>query len=97
MKSFYLSSSLYLTSPLLLSPSPSSGPSHSPFLNRTREVTLTNFVLSKHLVRDGDELMDQRGSLAYVSPDVLSGKWQLSECEYSPCVCMDAELNFIEL
>jgi serine/threonine-protein kinase 40 len=41
---------------------------------RTREVTLTNFVLSKHLVRDGDELMDQRGSLAYVSPDVLSGQ-----------------------
>jgi len=40
---------------------------------RTRAVTLINFALSKHLVRESDPLTDQRGSLAYVSPDVLSG------------------------
>lgn len=44
-------------------------------LSRTRRITLTNFGLSKHLVRGGDLLTDQRGSLAYVSPDVLSGKY----------------------
>ena len=26
------------------------------------------------MVRDGEDLTDQRGSLAYVSPDVLSGE-----------------------
>lgn len=41
---------------------------------RTNEVTLINFALGKHLVREDDLLSDQRGSLAYVSPDVLSGK-----------------------
>ena len=41
---------------------------------RTRSVTLTNFALSKHLVRSNDKLTDQRGSLAYVSPEVLSGE-----------------------
>ena len=46
---------------------------------RTGKVTLTNFGLSKHLVRGGDLLTDQRGSPAYVSPDVLSG-----ECFYCP-------------
>ena len=30
--------------------------------------------MSKHLVRDSEQLTDQRGSLAYVSPDILSGK-----------------------
>ena len=47
-------------------------------LCRTREVTLINFALSKHLVRDDYPLTDQRGSLAYISPDVLSGKPSLS-------------------
>ena len=37
-------------------------------------MTITNFGLSKHMVRDSDLLTDQRGSLAYVSPDILSGK-----------------------
>lgn len=41
---------------------------------RTNEITLINFALGKHLVREDDLLSDQRGSLAYVSPDVLSGK-----------------------
>ena len=44
---------------------------------RTRAVTLINFALSKHLVRESDPLTDQRGSLAYVSPDVLSGRQPL--------------------
>ena len=46
----------------------------SPFLRRTQEVTIINFALGKHLVREDDLLTDQRGSLAYVSPDVISGK-----------------------
>lgn len=41
---------------------------------RNKEVILINFALSKHLVRDDEMLTDQCGSLAYVSPDVLSGK-----------------------
>jgi len=41
---------------------------------RTRRVTLTNFCLGKHLLSDKDRLRDQRGSPAYISPDVLSGK-----------------------
>ncbi|XP_072178348.1 serine/threonine-protein kinase 40-like [Diadema setosum] len=44
-------------------------------LNRhTRQITLTNFCLGKHLVSEQDLLKDQRGSPAYISPDVLSGK-----------------------
>ncbi|KAK7503314.1 hypothetical protein BaRGS_00005579 [Batillaria attramentaria] len=44
-------------------------------LNRnTRRVTVTNFCLGKHLVSESDLLRDQRGSPAYISPDVLSGK-----------------------
>ena len=42
---------------------------------RSNRITLTNFGLSKHLVRESEMLTDQRGSLAYVSPDVLSGKF----------------------
>ena len=54
-------------------------PYHGTFpLYRTREVILINFALSKHLVRDDYPLTDQRGSLAYISPDVLSGKPSLS-------------------
>nr|KAG5711105.1 hypothetical protein BaRGS_004749 [Batillaria attramentaria] len=42
-------------------------------LNRnTRRVTVTNFCLGKHLVSESDLLRDQRGSPAYISPDVLS-------------------------
>ncbi|RWS26433.1 serine/threonine-protein kinase 40-like protein, partial [Leptotrombidium deliense] len=41
---------------------------------RTRRVTLVNFCLGKHLLNDNDVLKDQRGSPAYISPDVLSGK-----------------------
>ena len=44
------------------------------YLCRTKAVTLINFGLSKHLVRENLLLTDQRGSLAYVSPDVLSGE-----------------------
>lgn len=43
-------------------------------LNRvTKKVTLTNFCFGHHLLNDGDLLNDQRGSPAYISPDVLSG------------------------
>uniref|UniRef100_A0A1B6MR81 Serine/threonine-protein kinase 40 n=1 Tax=Graphocephala atropunctata TaxID=36148 RepID=A0A1B6MR81_9HEMI len=41
---------------------------------RTHKVTLTNFCLGKHLVSEQDLLKDQRGSPAYISPDVLCGK-----------------------
>ncbi|RWS02349.1 serine/threonine-protein kinase 40-like protein [Dinothrombium tinctorium] len=41
---------------------------------RTRRITLINFCLGKHLANDNDLLKDQRGSPAYISPDVLSGK-----------------------
>jgi serine/threonine-protein kinase 40 len=40
----------------------------------TRRVTITNFCLGKHLVSECDLLRDQRGSPAYISPDVLSGQ-----------------------
>jgi len=33
--------------------------------------------MSKHLVRDTELLTDQKGRLAYVSPDILSGKYNL--------------------
>ncbi|KAG1701181.1 Serine/threonine-protein kinase 40 [Nymphon striatum] len=39
----------------------------------TGEITVTNFCLGKHLVNQNDLLSDQRGSPAYISPDVLSG------------------------
>ncbi|XP_002733812.1 serine/threonine-protein kinase 40-like, partial [Saccoglossus kowalevskii] len=39
---------------------------------RTRRITITNFCLGKHLVSENDLLKDQRGSPAYISPDVLS-------------------------
>nr|CAD7569242.1 unnamed protein product [Timema californicum] len=44
-------------------------------LNRhNRSVTITNFCLGKHLSSEKDLLKDQRGSPAYISPDVLCGK-----------------------
>jgi len=45
---------------------------------RSRRITITNFCLGKHLVSENDLLLDQRGSPAYISPDVLSGKWKLN-------------------
>lgn len=50
--------------------SPSAHPLPPP---RTHRITITNFCLGKHLVSEGDLLKDQRGSPAYISPDVLSG------------------------
>ena len=41
---------------------------------RSRRITITNFCLGKHLVSENDLLLDQRGSPAYISPDVLSGE-----------------------
>ncbi|CAG5134200.1 unnamed protein product, partial [Candidula unifasciata] len=41
---------------------------------RSWRVTITNFCLGKHLSSEKDKLKDQRGSPAYISPDVLSGK-----------------------
>lgn len=41
---------------------------------RTHRITITNFCLGKHLVSEDDLLKDQRGSPAYISPDVLSGE-----------------------
>ena len=41
---------------------------------RSKDVVLTNFCLGKHLMGDFDLLKDQRGSPAYISPDVLNGK-----------------------
>lgn len=40
----------------------------------TKDVTLANFCLGKHLSSDVEMLKDQRGSPAYISPDVISGK-----------------------
>ena len=37
----------------------------------TRDITVTNFCLGQHLTHDTDRLRDQRGSPAYISPDVL--------------------------
>ena len=53
------------------------------YSTRTKRITLTNFGLSKHLLRDSELLTDQRGSLAYVSPDVLSGEFGLEYCSLS--------------
>ncbi|KAK5861935.1 hypothetical protein PBY51_017371 [Eleginops maclovinus] len=42
--------------------------------DETHRITITNFCLGKHLVSEDDLLKDQRGSPAYISPDVLSGR-----------------------
>ena len=44
---------------------------------RTLDVTIINFSLSKLLISHDELLRDQRGSLAYVSPDVLSGMFDV--------------------
>uniref|UniRef100_A0A182Y0F5 Serine/threonine-protein kinase 40 n=1 Tax=Anopheles stephensi TaxID=30069 RepID=A0A182Y0F5_ANOST len=41
---------------------------------RTGRIVLTNFFLGKHLMNEQECLFDQRGSPAYISPDVLGGK-----------------------
>ncbi|KFB52452.1 AGAP008948-PA-like protein [Anopheles sinensis] len=41
---------------------------------RTKRVVLTNFFLGKQLINERELLFDQRGSPAYISPDVLAGK-----------------------
>ena len=43
-------------------------------------MKLINFSMSKHLVRETELLTDQRGSLAYVSPEILSGKCYMICC-----------------
>ncbi|GFR06802.1 hypothetical protein TNCT_609431 [Trichonephila clavata] len=41
---------------------------------KTRKITIANFCLGKHLLNENDLLKDQRGSPAYISPDVLNGQ-----------------------
>lgn len=41
---------------------------------RTKRIVLTNFFLGKQLINEQEVLFDQRGSPAYISPDVLGGK-----------------------
>lgn len=53
--------------------------------SRTHRITITNFCLGKHLVSEEDLLKDQRGSPAYISPDVLSGE---NPAFLSVCVCV---------
>lgn len=48
--------------------------SYANSLNVFSQVTITNFCLGKHLASENDLLKDQRGSPAYISPDVLCGK-----------------------
>lgn len=40
----------------------------------TLEVTLINFGLGRHLINENEQLKDQRGSPAYISPEVIGGK-----------------------
>lgn len=43
-------------------------------LNRiSNKITITNFCLGKYLLYGNELLYDQRGSPAYISPDVLFG------------------------
>lgn len=50
---------------------------------RNRRIILTNFGLGCHLTNDRDLLTDQRGSPAYISPDVLSGNYISSKPSFS--------------
>lgn len=43
---------------------------------KTRKVTLSNFCLGKLLSSDDQLLLDQRGSPAYISPDILNGAYK---------------------
>jgi serine/threonine-protein kinase 40 len=49
----------------------------------TKEVTLTNFGLGKQLQSEDEQLRDQRGSPAYISPAVISGKPYLGKINLS--------------
>lgn len=57
-------------------------------LPRTHRITITNFCLGKHLVSEDDLLKDQRGSPAYISPDVLSGRQPLSGSSQPHTACI---------
>lgn len=52
----------------------------------TKEIIITNFCLGQHLPSEKDRLRDQRGSPAYISPDVLSGKPYLGNTSGSPAL-----------
>lgn len=43
---------------------------------KTKKVTLTNFCLGKLLSSDDQLLVDQRGSPAYISPEILNGAYK---------------------
>lgn len=43
---------------------------------RTKKVTLTNFCLGKLLTSEDQILVDQRGSPAYISPEILNGSYK---------------------
>ena len=43
---------------------------------QTRRVTLTNFCLGKLLSSEDQMLLDQRGSPAYISPEILNGAYR---------------------
>ncbi|CRK99340.1 CLUMA_CG012563, isoform A [Clunio marinus] len=43
---------------------------------KTRRITLTNFCLGKLLSSDNQMLLDQRGSPAYISPEILNGAYR---------------------
>lgn len=43
---------------------------------RTKRVTLTNFCLGKLLSSEDQLLVDQRGSPAYISPEILNGAYK---------------------
>lgn len=62
------------------------------FFCSTKKITITNFCLGKHLIREDDLLKDQRGSPAYISPDVLSGMLKISV--FSCIVCWSHLKNF---
>lgn len=53
----------------------------------THRITITNFCLGKHLVSEDDLLKDQRGSPAYISPDVLSGERKEAEFHVFQALC----------
>ena len=64
---------------------------------KRREVVITNFCLGKHLVCEDDLLKDQRGSPAYISPDVLSGAYfslRISRCFNSEDMSLGGDISY---